>query len=221
MKEPEEGPGPGRRYALDAAAWTRPLCALVVAGVAAYASYEHQRDFARQGGADAVSAALWPLSVDGLLLLATIGLLKPAGPSSRRAMGRVVGLSAGNCCVTGRQRGGSADFGMEAGAGRRVAACGAAFLGRASGTPPGPSVDARGTSRGRSARSGKANGAAGRRLPAGEGPDARCPASGTPSPPCVRRNVEEGAADWCGSIEVAHRVGQGDPHWWSGQSGTV
>ena len=57
-------------------AWVRRLAALVVAGVAAYASYVHQHAFARQGGADPASAALWPLSVDGLLLLATIGLLK-------------------------------------------------------------------------------------------------------------------------------------------------
>ncbi|WP_405558327.1 hypothetical protein OIE52_19495 [Streptomyces canus] len=35
----------------------------------------HQREFALQGGADVVSATLWPLSVDGLLLLATVGLL--------------------------------------------------------------------------------------------------------------------------------------------------
>jgi Protein of unknown function (DUF2637) len=53
-------------------------CALVVTSVAAYASYVHQRSFALQGGADATSAALWPLSVDGLLLLATVGLLKSA-----------------------------------------------------------------------------------------------------------------------------------------------
>jgi hypothetical protein len=33
------------------------LCALVVAGVAAYASYVHQREFALQGGADGVSAS--------------------------------------------------------------------------------------------------------------------------------------------------------------------
>ncbi|WP_263974151.1 DUF2637 domain-containing protein [Streptomyces albicerus] len=45
----------------------------------------HQRDFARQGGADAVTSALWPLSVDGLLLLATAGLLKPAEGRGRRA----------------------------------------------------------------------------------------------------------------------------------------
>ncbi|MDX2676732.1 DUF2637 domain-containing protein [Streptomyces sp. NY05-11A] len=48
-----------------------------MAGVAAYASYVHQREFALQGGADGVSTALWPLSVDGLLLLSTAGLLRP------------------------------------------------------------------------------------------------------------------------------------------------
>ncbi|WP_372448327.1 DUF2637 domain-containing protein [Kibdelosporangium banguiense] len=54
----------------------RRICALLVAAVAAYASYQHQRAFALEGGADAVSAALWPLSVDGLLVLASVGLLK-------------------------------------------------------------------------------------------------------------------------------------------------
>lgn len=52
--------------------------------VAAYASYEHQRDFALHGGADPTGAALWPLSVDGLLVLATGGLLKPEGSSTGR-----------------------------------------------------------------------------------------------------------------------------------------
>ncbi|MEO3756214.1 DUF2637 domain-containing protein [Streptomyces sp. B6B3] len=64
--------------------WVRRVCTLVVAGVAAYASYEHQRDFALHGGADPTSAALWPLSVDGLLLLTTAALLKPRGAASRR-----------------------------------------------------------------------------------------------------------------------------------------
>jgi hypothetical protein len=62
----------------------RRVCSLVVAGVAAYASYRHQRAFALEGGADAVSAALWPLSVDGLLVLASAGLLK----SRRVGVGR-------------------------------------------------------------------------------------------------------------------------------------
>lgn len=84
-------------------AWTRRVCALVVAGVAAYASYEHQRAFALRGGAGATSASLWPLSVDRLLLLATIALLKSGTTTSRRTrrviwaavtLGVVVSLAA-------------------------------------------------------------------------------------------------------------------------------
>lgn len=56
--------------------WVRRSCALVVAAVAAYSSYAHQQQFALDGGADPVSAALWPLSVDGLVILASTGLLK-------------------------------------------------------------------------------------------------------------------------------------------------
>ncbi|MCZ9347116.1 DUF2637 domain-containing protein [Streptomyces sp. TRM76130] len=52
--------------------------------MAAYASYVHQREFALQGGADRASATLWPLSVDGLLLLATAGLLKQPTAHDRR-----------------------------------------------------------------------------------------------------------------------------------------
>ena len=81
--DPREGTPGSRGFDLDT--WIRPMCALVVAGVAAYASYVHQREFALQGGADTVSASLWPLSVDGLLLLATVGLLKPSGDHTRRA----------------------------------------------------------------------------------------------------------------------------------------
>lgn len=69
----------------DLEVWVRRGCALVVAAVAAYGSYQHQREFALRGGADATSAALWPLSVDGLLVLATVGLLKSSGQTSRRA----------------------------------------------------------------------------------------------------------------------------------------
>lgn len=67
----------------DLDVWVRRGCALIVAAVAAYASYEHQRAFALRGGADPTSAVLWPLSVDGLLVLATVGLLK-SGRASRR-----------------------------------------------------------------------------------------------------------------------------------------
>jgi Protein of unknown function (DUF2637) len=54
----------------------RRCCALVVTAVTAYFSYAHQRQFALDGGADTVSAALWPLSVDRLVILASTGLLK-------------------------------------------------------------------------------------------------------------------------------------------------
>jgi hypothetical protein len=64
--------------------WLRRVSALVVAAVAAYASYEHQRRFALAGGADATGARLWPLSVDGLVLLATDGLLRTDHRSGRR-----------------------------------------------------------------------------------------------------------------------------------------
>ncbi|MEU6147765.1 DUF2637 domain-containing protein [Streptomyces sp. NPDC047081] len=82
MRRPVLGPGAGLEV------WVRRAGALVVAGVAAYASYVHQREFALQGGADRTSAALWPLSVDGLLLLATVGVLNQ--PSMRDRRGRCV-----------------------------------------------------------------------------------------------------------------------------------
>lgn len=98
----------GRRE-LDPDVWVRPLCGLVVAGVAAYVSHVHQRHFALQGGADPVTAALWPFSVDGLLLLATAGLLKFAQKEGRRAryvvwtaflFGIVVSLAANIAAAT-------------------------------------------------------------------------------------------------------------------------
>jgi hypothetical protein len=63
--------------------WVRRCSALLVAGVAAYSSYEHQQRFAAAGGGDPTAARLWPLSVDGLVLLASIGLLR-AGPHTTR-----------------------------------------------------------------------------------------------------------------------------------------
>lgn len=62
--------------------WSRRTAALLVAAVAAYASYQHQRACAVHGGAHPMSASLWPLSVDGLLLLASIGLLRSGSTSS-------------------------------------------------------------------------------------------------------------------------------------------
>ncbi|MGK5529478.1 DUF2637 domain-containing protein [Streptomyces sp. URMC 129] len=89
--QPVEGPAyravPRSAAESGADAWVRRGCAAVVAAVAAYASYVHQRDFALQGGADETSATLWPLSVDGLLLLATMGLLSPSRHPARRTRG--------------------------------------------------------------------------------------------------------------------------------------
>ena len=62
--------------------WVRRGSALLVAVVAAYASYEHQRRFALVWGSEQVSAVLWPLSVDGLVVLASLGLLE-VGPGAR------------------------------------------------------------------------------------------------------------------------------------------
>jgi hypothetical protein len=71
--------------------WTRRLGAFAVAGVAAYASYQHQRGFALAGGADLTTARLWPLSVDGLLVLSTAGLLND---NHHRTTGRARHASA-------------------------------------------------------------------------------------------------------------------------------
>jgi hypothetical protein len=65
--------------------WARRVATMAVAGVAAYASYQHQRDFALAGGAHLTTARLWPFSVDGLLVLSTAGLLRDARRTSKRA----------------------------------------------------------------------------------------------------------------------------------------
>jgi hypothetical protein len=51
--------------------WVQCACTTLVALGAAYASYRHGRDFALRFGADAATAAIWPLIVDGLLTTAT------------------------------------------------------------------------------------------------------------------------------------------------------
>ena len=48
--------------------------ALVVAAIAAYASYSHMRHLALQYGQDATVATLLPVSVDGMLVVSTIAL---------------------------------------------------------------------------------------------------------------------------------------------------
>ncbi|WP_461061620.1 DUF2637 domain-containing protein [Streptomyces pseudoechinosporeus] len=110
--------------------WVRRGCALVVASVAAYASYVHQRAFALQGGADAVSATLWPLSVDGLLLLATVGAaqLGPQRGASGAGCG-VAGFPPWYRGLFGGECGGCACVGVEAGVGGGLASGGPAALG--------------------------------------------------------------------------------------------
>ena len=58
--------------------WVQCACTTLVALGAAYASYRHGRDFALRFGADAATAAIWPLIVDGLLTTATVELWKPS-----------------------------------------------------------------------------------------------------------------------------------------------
>jgi hypothetical protein len=79
----QQATGTGRQSLGDM--WVRRGCALVVAAVAAYSSYAHQRHFALVGGADQVSAALWPLSVDGLVVLASLGLVRAQASTTVRA----------------------------------------------------------------------------------------------------------------------------------------
>jgi len=62
-----------------------------VVAVAAYSSYAHQRHFVLVGGADQVSAALWPHSVDGLVVLASLGLVRARSSTTVRAQARIVG----------------------------------------------------------------------------------------------------------------------------------
>lgn len=104
----------------DVETWVRRGCTLIVAAVAAYSSYEHQREFALRFGADPTNAALWPLSVDGLLLLATVGLVMP-GRQFRRM--RVAVWSAFPAASLSRwpQTSPKPQPGVATGPGRRVA----------------------------------------------------------------------------------------------------
>lgn len=62
--------------AQDLALSIQCVCTGLVALGAAYASYRHGREFALRFGADAVTASIWPLLVDGLLTIATVELWK-------------------------------------------------------------------------------------------------------------------------------------------------
>jgi hypothetical protein len=66
----------GGWLAQDLALSIQCACTGLVALGAAYASYRHGREFALRFGADAVTASIWPLLVDGLLTIATVELWK-------------------------------------------------------------------------------------------------------------------------------------------------
>ncbi|GAA4613343.1 DUF2637 domain-containing protein [Saccharopolyspora hordei] len=70
----------------DRALWGQCACTALVALGAAYASYRHGREFALRFGADEVTAAIWPLIVDGILTTATVELWKTS--HGHRAGGR-------------------------------------------------------------------------------------------------------------------------------------
>lgn len=69
----------------DHGLWVQCACTLLVALGAAYASYRHGQAFALRFGADATTAAIWPLIVDGLLTTATVELWKPGRAGKWRA----------------------------------------------------------------------------------------------------------------------------------------
>lgn len=68
------------------ALWLQSTCVALVCLGAAYASYRHGREFALRFGADEITAAIWPLIVDGMLLTATVELWKSG--HGRRDSGR-------------------------------------------------------------------------------------------------------------------------------------
>ncbi|MEV6871574.1 DUF2637 domain-containing protein [Amycolatopsis sp. NPDC051128] len=72
------------------ALWVQCACTALVALGAAYASYRHGREFALRFGADASTASIWPLIVDGLLTTATVELWK----TGSRVRGRWVAWGA-------------------------------------------------------------------------------------------------------------------------------
>jgi Protein of unknown function (DUF2637) len=110
--------------------WVRRGCALVVAAVAAYSSYAHQRHFALAGGVDQVSAALWPLSVDGLVVLASLGLVRAQSSTTTRArLALWCGVPTRCGGLANGQHRHNAHAELAAGAGRGVAAAGAAASG--------------------------------------------------------------------------------------------
>ncbi|GDY32909.1 DUF2637 domain-containing protein [Gandjariella thermophila] len=72
----------------DRALWLQCACTALVALGAAYASYRHGREFALRFGADEITAAIWPLIVDGMLMTATVELWKTGHRARRHGGGQ-------------------------------------------------------------------------------------------------------------------------------------
>lgn len=80
--------------------WLRILATAVIAGIAAWVSYWHMAGVASRYGEDATSAHLLPLSVDGLIVVASVSLvelaarIRAAGSPPPAAVAEVVNASA-------------------------------------------------------------------------------------------------------------------------------
>ena len=76
-------------------------CTLLVSLGAAYMSYRHGREFALRFGADETTATLWPLIVDGLLMISTIELWKtshhPATGQWKAWLSFILGIGLSLC----------------------------------------------------------------------------------------------------------------------------
>ncbi|MBL7498268.1 DUF2637 domain-containing protein [Frankia sp. CNm7] len=78
---------PGRRWWRDGDVWTRlatVAAVLTVAGIAAAVSYKHMHGVALEHGEDPVAAAIIPISVDGLIVAASLTLLADSRAGRRR-----------------------------------------------------------------------------------------------------------------------------------------
>lgn len=78
--------------------WARNLSATAVAGIAGYASYWHQVDVAMMAGERDELAHLLPLSVDGLLIVASVAMVDARAegrkPSWKTKLGFAIGIAA-------------------------------------------------------------------------------------------------------------------------------
>lgn len=81
----------------DQTLWIQCVCTALVAVGAACVSYRHGQQFAARFGADTISAAIWPLLVDGLLTMATVELWKSSDGRGRSAWAAWLAFTFGIC----------------------------------------------------------------------------------------------------------------------------